>query len=65
MHWAWEQRLPPSLKLVLMALADAADDAGQCWPSLRTLAAKCCVSERTVQRVMKDFERMGLLLVTP
>jgi hypothetical protein len=64
MHWAWEQRLPPSLKLVLMALADAADDAGQCWPSLRTLAAKCCVSERTVQRVMKDFERMGLLLVT-
>ncbi|MGE5451100.1 MAG: helix-turn-helix domain-containing protein [Acidobacteriota bacterium] len=35
MHWAWEQRLAPSLKLVLMALADAADDEGQCWPSVR------------------------------
>ncbi len=63
MHWAWEQQLVPSLKLVLMALADAADDSGQCWPSVRTIAAKCCISERTVQRVMKDFKSMGLLLV--
>lgn len=62
MHWAWDQRLPPSLKLVLMALADAADDEGQCWPSVRTIAVKCCISERTVQRVMKEFKAMGLLL---
>ena len=62
MDWAWDQRLPPSLKLVLMALADAADDEGQCWPSVRTIAVKCCISERTVQRVMKEFKAMGLLL---
>ena len=65
MNWAWSQHLPPTLKLVLMALADAADDGGDCWPSVRTLAAKCCTSQRTVQRVLKDFEVRGLLLVTP
>lgn len=65
MNWAWSQHLPPTLKLVLMALADAADDSGDCWPSVRTLAAKCCTSERTVQRVLKEFETRGMLVVTP
>jgi hypothetical protein len=65
MNWAWSQHLPPTLKLVLMALSDAADDGGDCWPSVGTLAAKCCTSQRTIQRVLKDFEVRGLLLVTP
>ena len=64
MNWAWEQKLAPSPKLVLMALADAADDLGECWPRLRTIASKCCTSERTVQRALKDFEAAGLLAVT-
>jgi len=38
MNWAWRQGLPPTPKLVLMALADAADDHGVCWPSVTTLA---------------------------
>jgi hypothetical protein len=33
-----------------MSLADAADDEGVCWPSIPTLARKCCISTRTVQR---------------
>lgn len=65
MHWAWGQSLPPSSKLILMALADAADDMGECWPRVKTVAQKCCVSSRTVQRVLKEFEGTGLLLVTP
>lgn len=28
MNWAWGQTLPPTAKLVLIALADAADDYG-------------------------------------
>ena len=63
MNWAWDQRLPPNAKLILMALADSADDAGECWPRLRTLASKCCVSERTVQRALQQFEGTGLLSV--
>jgi hypothetical protein len=30
MNWAWHQDLKPVPKLVLMALADAADDQGIC-----------------------------------
>ena len=40
MNWAWQQLLKPVPKLVLMALADAADDEGVCWPSVATLASK-------------------------
>ena len=53
MNWAWQQVLKPVPKLVLMALADAADDEGVCWPSVATLASKVGVSTRTVRRVMQ------------
>ena len=53
MNWAWRQALTPTLKLVLMALADAADDQGVCWPSVSTLAKKCSVSTRTVRRSLR------------
>ena len=61
MNWAWEQPLPPVPKLVLMALADNADDHGYCWPKVKTIAAKCSTSERTVQRTIKTLLAAGLL----
>lgn len=61
MNWAWEQTLPPVPKLVLMALADNADDHGYCWPKMKTIAAKCSTSERTVQRTIKTLLAAGLL----
>ena len=64
MNWAWDQRLGPSAKLILLALADDADDSGQCWPAVRGIAGKCLVSERTVQRALKEFETEGLLATT-
>ncbi|WP_312595917.1 helix-turn-helix domain-containing protein [Stutzerimonas nitrititolerans] len=64
MNWAWEQKFPPSSKLILMSLADAADDTGECWPRVRIIAEKCCTSERTVQRVLKEFEKSGVLMVS-
>lgn len=36
-------------KLVLLALADNANDEGLCWPSIRTICKKTCLSERGVQ----------------
>lgn len=63
MNWAWEQTLPPGSKLILMSLADAADEDGLCWPRIRVLAQKCCTSERTVQRTLKDLEAKGYLRV--
>lgn len=64
MNWAWEQRLAPGPKLILMALADAADDDGICWPSVARVSSKCCVSTRTVQRVIQEFTAIDLLIVT-
>jgi hypothetical protein len=61
MNWAWRQVLAPTVKLVLMSMADAADDQGVCWPGVPTLARKCCVSERTVRRIMGDLETNGLI----
>lgn len=52
MNWAWEQRLEPSTKLVLLALADIADDSGHCWPSVSMLSKKVHASERNVRRIL-------------
>jgi hypothetical protein len=65
MNWAWGQNLPPTPKLILMALADAANDSDECWPSVTIVAQKCCVSVRTVQRTLLQFESLELMAVTP
>lgn len=64
-HWAWLQALPPPQKVVLLAMADHADDLGRCWPSIGLLARKSCSSPRTVQRVIRDLQAAGLVDVTP
>ena len=61
MNWAWHQDIKPVPKLILMALADAADDQGVCWPSVATIAIKVGVSTRTVRRVMQTLIRRELL----
>lgn len=49
------------MKFVLLALADAADDTGICWPSISTLANKTCLDDRSVQRILSNVKRDGLL----
>ena len=63
MNWAWRQAL--TLKLVLTALADAADDQGICWPSVSTLARNCEVSTITVQRALRTLINQGPLIAEP
>jgi hypothetical protein len=63
MNWAWQLRLKPTAKFVLMALADAADDDGFCWPSIPTLARKTCLDDRSVQRIIKFLKEGGLVQV--
>lgn len=65
MTWAWSVALPPTSKLVLMALADIADDRGVCWPSHPTLAAKCSLTDRTVRRILVLLQARKLVVVEP
>ena len=50
-----------SMKLVLLKLADNANDQGECWPSRQYLAEHCEMSVRSVERYITSLERMGLL----
>lgn len=61
MSAVWDLPLPPSEKLVLLALADWAHDDGRCWPSIKKVAEKSGVSERTVQRMLREAEKNGLV----
>lgn len=63
MSEAWHINLPSSPKLLLMALADIANDVGVCWPSVRHLATKCSLSERAVRTYLADLERSGCLKI--
>lgn len=63
MNWAWQLRLKPTIKFVLMALADAADDHGFCWPSIPTLANKTCMDQRSVQRILKVLKESNFIEV--
>lgn len=57
----WDIPLPDSEKIVLLALADCANDEGHCWPSMATLARKCSKSDRTVQAAIKSLVDNGHL----
>lgn len=47
--------------LVLLALADFADDEGRCWPSVATIAKKARLTERQAYRSLKALEASGHL----
>lgn len=55
------QRVSGSVKLVLVALADCANDAGVSWPSVGYLASVASVDARSVQRILTRLEAIGLL----
>jgi DNA-binding transcriptional MocR family regulator len=48
-------------RLVLLALSDHADHDGVAWPSVDTVARKCRVDRRTVQRAYNECEALGEL----
>jgi hypothetical protein len=56
---AWDADLPPMEKLVLLALADCANDQGHCWPSASTLRKKSGQGERTVRRCIQSLIEKG------
>ena len=62
-RWAWSQPTGrSSSKLVLLALADRADDAGMAYPSIATLAADTDLDRKTVMPALAHLERLGLVV---
>ena len=51
--------------LILLSMADWADDNGYCWPSVRTLAKKSRQSERNVRKCLARMKEDGAVSVEP
>lgn len=51
----------PLRKLVLIKLADNANDKGECWPSYQHIADHCECSRTAVRNHIDALEQMGLL----
>lgn len=69
-HFAWairegrRRRLPPSARLVLIALAERCNPDRVCWPSLATIADDTGLSERTAFTMVHRLDEMGVLRIS-
>ena len=55
-HWS------PSVQLVAIVIADHTGNEGDCWPSIRTISARCRLDRRSVQRILRQLEREGVIV---
>jgi len=56
MSWAWEVKVNAIDKVILLALADCADDDGLCFPSLKTICQKSGVPNSTLCRRLSAMD---------
>jgi len=65
MNMVWNRTEPkaPLQRLVLVLLADMANDHGVCWPSVGYIAKRAGLSSRTVQRMLRSLTETGWLEV--
>jgi hypothetical protein len=66
MSWVWEQsKSQPTSRLVLLAIADCANDVGaEAYPSMTKLRAKTGLSERAIQGAIQKLVSIGELVVS-
>jgi hypothetical protein len=58
---AWELPIPTGQKMVLLSLCDNANDQGECYPSVPTIARKCSMSERSIFSHIDWLEKNKIL----
>lgn len=62
LHWAWTREgLTSTQRVLLVALADMADESESCYPGQKRLARMCACDPGTVSRAMKALEQKGLV----
>ena len=59
--WAWALQVTPPQKLVILALAERADDGGTCWPSLTHLTEMTGLVRSTVALALIGLEDAHLI----
>ncbi len=66
LNWAfWDVgQMATAPKLVLIALADYADDRHQCWPAYETLADKTSMGRTSVYNAIKKLAEVGAISIT-
>jgi hypothetical protein len=60
--WKHSQHRGTAL-LLLLALADSANDYGECYPGIAYLAKKCRMKERNLQVLLKELEKSDELII--
>lgn len=65
LSWAWDAELPCARKMVLLALADHADQDNDCFPSQKRLATFCSLARPTINRLLGELERDGWIIIVP
>lgn len=64
-RWAWEAPIKnSSQRLVLLSLADRAGEHYTAWPSIKRLSKDTALNEKTVQKVLLDLIKLGLVIDT-
>jgi DNA-binding transcriptional ArsR family regulator len=61
--WSLAPHVPgsSSSRLILLALADIANDEGECWPGIKNLSEKCGLNRRAVTLQLARLEEAGLV----
>lgn len=58
----WPLKMSPAQKIVLMSLADQANDDGVCWPGVQSMTVRTCLSERAVRSALGWLERARVVV---
>ena len=65
-RWAWTvQGLKPAQKLVLLSLADRANEHHVSWPAIPRLAKDTGLDQRSIYRTIKSLAALGVISITP
>lgn len=65
LNFVWDRSPSEGTELlVLLSLADQANDEGDCWPSVRSLCKRARIDRRYAQRIIRNLAARGEIEIT-
>lgn len=61
LDFLYRMELPHRAVSVYIYLLDRANNDGECWPAIPTIASELKLSQSTVRRALRDLRKAGLL----